>query len=191
MDLSLMLYQAILANELDGNSDAAWRFSDPDGVNRGKSGWSFGLCQFDVANNPAAILCLRECGFTTDEIARLKNQTMQDMTAMNAKLRAAAWTVKKWDQMQLAECLTVPMTICSASGIVFANDEAKIHVADYHNQFYMSRGGKLHCFLKERMMPIVPEMILQFKLGLPWGKKAPDDVHRRYDNIARLFRAKG
>ena len=60
--------QIILANELDGNERAAYRFSDPDGVKTGKSGWSFGRCQFDTKNNPISRQCLAACGFTPAEI---------------------------------------------------------------------------------------------------------------------------
>lgn len=189
MELLKIFTQAILKNELDGNELAAYRFSDPDGIQTGKSGWSFGICQFDINNNPSAILALREIGFTTDQIIALKAQTIKNMTLMNATLKQNSTVVDRWDAKQLDECLNVPMQICVSSGITFANDEARIHVADYHNQFYMSRGGKLHNFLMSMKAPIVPEMILAFKLKLPWGLKRPDDVHRRYNNIAGLFKA--
>lgn len=178
---------AILLNELDGNRKAAYRFSDPDGVLSGKSGWSFGVCQYDINNNPSAILALREMEFTTDQIKALKAQTVKNMTMMNALLIQNTAIVDKWDAKQLDECLTVPMNLCASSGIVFDNDEARVHVADYHNQLYMSKGGKLHNFLMNMRAPIVPEMILAFKMKLPWGLKRPDDVHRRYNNIQKLF----
>ena len=62
--LNEMLYEIIVLNELDGNLNASLRFSDPDGALSGKSGWSFGPCQFDTQNNAAALACLRDCGFT-------------------------------------------------------------------------------------------------------------------------------
>jgi len=187
MELLQLFTQAILNNELAGNERAAYRFSDPDGVLTGKSGWSFGIVQFDINNNPSATLALRECAFTTDEIAALKAQTVKNMTFMHAKLAQSADCIDRWDAKQLQECLTVPLNLCQQTGIIFAGDEARLHVADYHNQFYMSRGGKLHNFLLNMKAPIVPEMILAFKLKLPWGLKRSDDVHRRFDNIAKLF----
>lgn len=188
MDSLSLFRKIILLNELGGDSSHAYRFSDPDGTNRGKSGWSFGLCQFDVANNPAATLCLRECEFTTDEIEGLRRQ-MIDIAAMNRKLACSKAIVDKWDDRQLAECLTVPLALCQKSGIRFADDEAPLHVADYHNQFYMSRGGKLHQHLLGLGRPVAARDILAFKLGkTPWGQKRPDDVRRRFDNIAKVFR---
>lgn len=84
--------RVILANELDGSTAHAYRFSDPDGVRTGKSGWSFGICQFDINNNLQTIICLRECGFTTDEITGLKLHLIANMKPMNAKLLANCTT---------------------------------------------------------------------------------------------------
>jgi hypothetical protein len=177
----------IIANELTGALDAVYRFSDPDGVRSGKSGWSFGCCQFDINNNPSAVLCLRDCGFTTDEIAVLKAQSAP-IAPFNAKLKAQSGIVDKWDNRQLCECITVPLQLCNQSKVRFSCDETFLHIADYHNQFYMSRGGKLHLFLAGLNRPVAPEDILNFKLSLLWGQKRPDDVKRRYNNIARIMR---
>jgi len=177
----------ILANELENNLNAAYRFSDPDGVLTGKSGWGYGISQFDINNNPSAILCLRDCAFTTDQIAALKAQTIRDMAPMNAKLKAAAEIIDAWDKKQLQECLTQPSAICSDSGIKFG-DEGLVAMADYHNQMYMSRGGKLHKHLQALKQVVTPEIIRDFKLSLPWGQKRPGDVKRRYNNIIKVMR---
>jgi len=183
MDIKI-LRDIILVNELGGNRSFIYRFSDPDGP-AGRSGYSFGLCQFDIANNPEAVLCLRECGFTTDEIAGLKAQTV-NAAGLASKLAASRAVVDRWDDKQLTECLDHPVRLCRESGIV-AGDEAMYHLADYHNQFYMSRGGKMHRYLCTLQRPVEPEDVLAFKLGLPWGKKRPDDVQRRYHNIAAII----
>ncbi|MDA8428171.1 MAG: hypothetical protein M0T70_02845 [Geobacteraceae bacterium] len=177
----------ILANELENNPNAAYRFSDPDGVLTGKSGWSYGISQLDINNNPSAILGLRDCAFTTDQIAALKAQTVRDMAPMNAKLKAAAEIIDAWDKKQLQECLTQPSAICSDSGIRFS-DAGLISMADYHNQMYMSRGGKLHKHLAALKQVVTAEIIRDFKLSLPWGQKRPDDVKRRYNNIVKVMR---
>jgi hypothetical protein len=179
--------RVILANELEDNPALAYRFSDPDGTCSGKSGWSFGICQFDINNNPNAILCLRECGFTTDEIQGLKNQTIC-LDSLEAKLQAAHAIVDKWDQDQLMECLDHPSAMCEESGIVFDFDEAKIHLADYHNQFYMSRGGKMHRYLLALKHKITPLDVYTFKRKYTmWGKNHEADVNRRYHNIVRIY----
>jgi len=182
MDVIGVFKEIILRNELGGNVALAYRFSDPDGVRTGKSGWSFGVCQFDISHNPAATLCLRECGFTTDEIAGLKAQTIA-IGPMNPKLAASKATVDTWDDKQLFECLTVPYQMLSGDRIKVASQSVNYHVADYHNQFYMSRGGKMHTFLRGLGRPVTAGDIIRFKLGLPWGKKRPDDVQRRWENI--------
>lgn len=177
--------QIILVNELGGDERLAFRFSDPDGVRTRKSGYSFGVCQFDINNNPEAILCLRQCGFTTDEIATLKAQTMH-VGKLEAKLAAHADIVARWDHRQLVECLEYPLSLCDKSGILLAGRETLYHLADYHNQFYMSRGGKMHKYLMSCGRPVDPTDVLHLKLSTAWGRKRPDDVHRRYNNISRI-----
>ncbi len=191
----LCFAKALIANELGNQMALAYRFSDPDGVRTGKSGWSFGIVQFDISNNPNAVLCLRECGFTTDEIAGLRAQTRDDMDAMNLKLLAARDIVDKWDRKQLSECLSWPLTLCSEIGVDFNNEEAFVHIADYHNQFGMSRGGKMYMWLRGLTGPLTSEMVRDFKYTLPWGQKQiakhdpdKDDVLRRYNNIVHIMR---
>ena len=178
----------ILANELAGSLTHRYKFSDPDGIRSGKSGWSFGTSQFDINNNPVSILCLRECGFTTDEIAELKAQTIADMKPLNTKLLANCTTVDRYDDQQFKECLQVPAALCKSSGITLT-DGGLIALADYHNQFYMSKNGKMHSWLKTLGRPITATDIFHFKLTLPWGLKRKDDVDRRHENIIRILEA--
>lgn len=187
MNLQELYRKIILANELDGSTVHAYKFSDPDGIRSGKSGWSFGVCQFDINNNPRAIDCLRECGFTTDEISRLKSQTLQDMKPMHTKLLANCTIIDRYDDGQLAECLNWPAQLCKQSGITLT-DGGLIAVADYHNQFYMSRGGKMHKHLQSLGHPVTADDIYKFKLSLPWGVKRPDDVKRRHQNIITILK---
>jgi len=58
-----------------------------------------------------------------------------------------------------------------------------------------SKGGRLYQYLKSCAGSLVtPEMIRAFKYTTDWGRqqklKSPDkdDVRRRYDNIARIFK---
>lgn len=190
MNIIEVFTKVILANELDGSTAHIYKFSDPDGIQTGKSGWSFGLCQFDINNNPTAILCLRDCGFTVDEIDRLRHQTLQDMKPMNIKLLANCTTVDRYDDQQLGECLQVPVNLCKNSAIKL-DPSGVIALADYHNQFYMSRGGKMHNYLKTLQRPVTADDIYQFILTLPWGLKRRDDVVRRHENIIRILKEAG
>lgn len=188
MNLVTVFAKVILANELGGDARLAYKFSDPDGVRSGKSGWSFGLCQFDTQNNPQSIICLRECGFTTDEITAIKAQTCYDMPSMDRKLAQHGTTVDRYDEGQLGECLQWPAQLAKESGIKLS-DGALIGCADYHNQYYMSRGGKLHTWLKGLNREVKPHDILDFKLEHTlYGQKRPNDCIRRYNNIAEILR---
>lgn len=186
--LKLIFARCIIANELGGQLSLIYKFSDPDGVRTGKSGWSFGIVQYDINNNVNALLALREMDFTTDELAGLRAQTIENMAPMDYKLYSHRDTVDKWDRHQIRECLALPLLYCNELGAEFSSEETFIHIADYHNQFGMSRGGKLYRWLKEQKKDITPEMVRDFKLALPWGLKRPDDVKRRYENIVRIMR---
>lgn len=186
MILADLFEKIIFRNELGGDSSLLYKFSDPDGIRTGKSGWSFGLSQFDINNNPRAIDCLRECGFTTDEISGLKVQTVSDMRPMHNKLLANCTVIDRYDDHQLSECLQWPAKLCKGAAIAL-EESGLLSLGDYHNQFYMSRGGKMHTHLKGLKRPVTAEDIYRFKLTLPWGKKRPDDVDRRYDNIMRII----
>lgn len=188
-ELKLLFAKCILANELGGQLSLIYKFSDADGVRTGKSGWSWGIVQYDVSNNPNAIHALRDIGFTTDEIASLKSQDpLTDMEVMNAKLFSNKATVDMWDRIQLDECISVAQARVMDTNAELFDKYVLLHIADYANQFGMSRGGKLHSWLKDRIEPVTAEEIRDFKIMLPWGFKRPDDVMRRYGNIIRLTR---
>jgi len=186
-NLQELYRRIILENELEGSTSHAYKFSDPDGVRSGKSGWSFGICQFDINNNPQAIICLRACDFTTDEIAGLKAQTIANMKPLNTKLLTNCTIIDRFDDQQFNECLQVPATLCKASGIQLTTG-GHLALADYHNQLYMSRGGKCHTWAKNVGHPITAQDVYKFKLSLQWGQDRPDDVKRRHNNIIRILK---
>jgi hypothetical protein len=179
-----------LANELENNPRAATRFSDPDGVHSGKSGWSFGECQFDLQNNPVAATCLRACGFTAEEIAGLKAQTI-DAKALEPKLKASAAIIQKFDRIQFSFCVTRTQAILSRRNITPADDTALLAVADYANQYYLSdidKPGYLVHHLLGLGRAFTALDVLNFKLDhTPYGKKHPGDCRRRYDNLVRVM----
>lgn len=180
----------ILLNELGGNLDLAYQFSDPDGRS-GKSGYSFGICQFDLNNNGLATHVLLDCGFSPGEIAHLKGQgpTPSTLSSYSKRLKLHASTLAAWDDKQLAECLTRTLDLSSLGPFPFADDTAILVAADYHNQFFISKGGQFFEWAKHISSsstppaPITAKNILDFKLAQPWGRKRPDDVRRRFNNV--------
>lgn len=179
----------IIANELGGDMSAAFRFSDPDGVRSGKSGWSFGVCQFDLNNNPLASICLKECGFADEEIAALKAQTI-DVTLLEPRLRAAAEIIERYDEHQLAGCIERAKNICKLFRIFHADEAALLSVADYDNQYHFSgfnKPGTLVNYLVMLQRPFTAEDILAFKREkTKYGREHPEDCDRRYKNIIKI-----
>lgn len=185
MDLTPIFREIIIQNELGGNLSHAFRFSDPDGVRTGKSGWSFGVCQFDLGNNGLAAVCLQECGFTPAEIAALKAQTISNMTVMNARLFQHGEVVARWDDAQLAACITRAREMATVGGWTYADDRALLAAADYHNQMFISKGGAFFDWAAGLLgvSPITASEIRRFRLSQAWGRHRPDDVERRHRNI--------
>lgn len=186
MQLNDLLRQALIKNELGGNLALVYRFSDADGVRTGKSGYSFGVCQFDIANNHRAIECLKECQFTDVEVARLLKQ-IGPIADLNDKLAAHKEVVDLYDTAQIDGTIGWVKGISKAAGIVYADEEALIHACDYHNQFNMNPRGKAVGYLSRLGRPVTAQDILTYKLTTIWGQKRPDDVRRRFGNIHKLF----
>lgn len=180
--------KVILANELSNNLAFTLRFSDPDGVRSGKSGWSFGVCQFDTQNNDMALQCLRACGFTEAEIQGIITQTI-DVKPLAAKLAAHADVVAKYDTLQLSYCLNKALNFDTEYGIPVADTAAFLAGADYCNQ-YGSQGQGAVAYYKALGRPITANDVLQFKLSVTkYGKEHPDDCRRRYNNLIEIVKA--
>lgn len=179
--------KVILANELDNSLPLALKFSDPDGVRSGKSGWSFGVCQFDTQNNDMALQCLKGCGFSPDQIKGIVNQTI-DVAPFAAKLKANADTIAKYDEIQLAKCINSAIAFNESHSIPVVDTAALLAQADYVNQ-YGSMGDGFAKFLNGIDRPIEARDILEFKLEhTKYGREHPKDCQRRYDNLMKVMR---
>jgi len=185
--LNELFYQVILLNELSGNLNAALRFSDPDGERSGKSGWSFGVCQFDTQNNSQALACLRDCGFTEAEIKGIVNQTIA-VQPLAAKLKAHAAIIERYSTNQLTHCLNKALNFDIQYGIPLADSAAILAGADYVNQ-YGSQGQGAVKYYQGLGRPITAMDVLQFKLDCTkYGKEHPTDCRRRYNNLMKVWK---
>jgi hypothetical protein len=184
--LNELFYDIILLNELDGNVSAALRFSDPDGVLSGKSGWSFGVCQFDTQNNSQALVCLKACGFTQAEITGIVEQTI-DVKPLASKLKANRNIVEEYSTIQLSYCLTKALNFDTDFGIPVENPSGILAGADYVNQ-YGSQGNGAKAYYKNLGRPVTAEDVLAFRFTTAYGQKHPKDCQRRYDNIIKILR---
>ncbi len=169
-------------NEIGNNKNLAYVFSDPDGLRTGKSGYSFGASQFDIENNWVALDCLRDCDFLPKDIKRLYLQN-GDISDLNKRLLENKDVIDRYDELQAKFCMD---TVTARLEGKVVSDETFVHLVDYHNQFNISVGGKMHQYIKQ-LNNIAPEDVLNFKLATKWGKDRPDDVHRRYQTIKKYF----
>jgi hypothetical protein len=189
MDLRHTLRRVLLANELGNHATAAYRFSDPDGP-AGRSGYSFGICQFDLRHNPRAAAILREAGFLEREIRLLKDQTCTaaELAQFNARLQARLDVVDRADEEEFDAILRHTLQVTASADLHLAGEDVLIHLADYHNQFHLSFDGKAVRHFKPFSRPITAVDIYDYKLATAWGQKRPDDVTRRYNNALRICR---
>lgn len=179
--------QSIKMNEVGGDDALIYKFSDPDGERTGKSGWSFGLVQFDTQNNWDALHCLEACGFTIYEVVKIIKQD-GDISHLNPKLRAQSHIVDRFDTAHVNKSLHHCERLVDGYGIHLDSEGILVHIVDYHNQFYMTPGGKLHRWLQDQGNPVTAEMFLNFKINRTlWGRKRPDDVQRRFRNIEKIL----
>jgi hypothetical protein len=188
--LNEMFYHIILLNELGGNLAAALRFSDPDGVLSGKSGWSFGVCQFDTRNNDQALACLRDLGFNRMQIDGIVTQSMPtaQVHLLESKLVAGATTIERYSTDQLSYCLNKALNFDVDEGIPVADSAAILAGADYVNQ-YGSQGNGARAYYRALGRPITAGDVLQFKLDVTvYGKAHPGDCRRRYDNLMQIVK---
>lgn len=176
--------RVLLLNECSGNQDLAYMFSDADGVRTGKSGYSFGVCQFDIENNWDAIFTLKECGFKPKDLNRLYDQDTK-IDDLNAKLVANKSIIDKADDLHIANSIEWCYNVL---GEIHLNDITMAMIIDYHNQLRFDRNGKLHTFIKKLGTFATQDDIRNFKLeNTTWGKTRPDDVKRRYVNVISVF----
>jgi len=177
----------IIANERGGDPSVAWKFSDPDGERSGKSGWSFGDSQFDTQNNAQAIACLKECGFTQEQIDGVVKQTI-DVKPLNALLFAHKDIIAKYDDAQLSHCINSAVNFCEARKLPVTDTAALLMLSDTVNQ-YGSLGDGSAAYLGKLDHPITAEDILNMKLTWKYAtasKRGHDDTVRRYDNLIAI-----
>ncbi|MGD0586367.1 MAG: hypothetical protein ABSA86_11445 [Oryzomonas sp.] len=185
--LNEQFYDLILQNELSGNVAAALRFSN---AKVGKSGLSFGVTQLDVRNNPAAVCCLVDCGFTQAEIHGLIDETINTVP-LAARLIAHKDVVEKYDEAQLKHCLDSALNMESDHGVVADNPAGILALADYVNQ-YGSVGPHFVEWLLALGHPASADNVLTWKLtDTTYGEEHKADCQRRYDNLVKILKAEG
>ena len=134
------LRQILLLNECGGDETIPYKFSDADGVRTGRSGYSFGISQFDIENNWDGIKALEHCGITPKELKRLFLQR-DNIDDISDKLKKTI--VDNLDIDHIIKSLDHCRRL-----LPHRTDLELAMLVDYHNQFYLSPNGKLHNFLK-------------------------------------------
>lgn len=183
MDLVDALTRILLANELGGRRETAYRFSH---ARRGNSGWSFGLCQWDLGNNRIARSILYECGFDTPDIEALVRGEAPTL-AMRTRLETSRAIIDKWDRRNICDTVSHVRTVLHLRLIRVADELAVLALCDYDNQFYFDVNGKMAGHLAMLGRPANAADVFSFALGTKYGQEHPDDLRRRHGNIRRIY----
>jgi hypothetical protein len=185
MSLIKQFREIISLNE--GGPDVALEFSDPDGVRSGKSGWSFGVCQFDTQNNGSALACLSECGLTHDEIDGVVHQTI-DVKPLEQKLRDNADIIERYDCEQLQYCIDGASGFADKYKIAVLDSAALLALADTVNQ-YGSLGNGSAAYCRNLGRPVTADDVLAMKLTWKYSqtKNGKADTVRRYHNLMKIM----
>ncbi|MCI6031729.1 MAG: hypothetical protein SOY68_00160 [Fusobacterium varium] len=175
INLEKIMY-AISLNEISGNENVICKFSYAGG----KSGYSFGRSQFDVTHNIKARNFLKNiCGFSNQDIEKLLNLD-KDIEHLNERLKLFRRDIDRLDKEHIRNIVNYVASLKELPE--FENEKTFVHLVDYHNQFNISKNGLMHRFIKGKKL-LTSQDILNFKLGLKWGREQPQDVKRRYNNI--------
>lgn len=187
--LTKLLRDVLFLNEVGGDAQYVYRFSDADGFRTGRSGWSFGVSQFDIAHNAdLAPKCLKAIGFTDQEIDFIKKQiySTQEMARISVRLKEKSSIVDKYDLLHMGETVSLVANLLKKYNCTDVDVDAFLALCDYHNQFCISPNGKMEQYVKT---VIASEGKITFahvsarKSATKWGKDRPDDVRRRDKNI--------
>jgi hypothetical protein len=185
----------IFMNEIGANKRLKYKFSDPDGKT-GRSGWSFGGCQFDTAHNDVSVKCLAKIGFTPRDIEKIKAQTASDhdMETYNGMLStdSARITIDKYDTRYMLNSINHCLNICRLAGFINVDPTILIFLVDYHNQLFLSKNGAMHKYMNQIESDDYLDIdnygdLLKFKLSIKWGRDRPDDVKRRNANLVNIL----
>ena len=176
--------EMLLQNECSGDTDLIYKFSDADGLRTGRSGYSYGISQFDIENNWDAILTLMDCGFRPKDLKRLYLQ-QGDISDLNNILEASADYIDEADNRHINDMIKHCDIYNEIEGAALAM------IIDYHNQLRFDIGGRLYCYIQDVHKfggDITPAIIHWFKLNhTKWGQDRKDDVERRYKNTLVVF----
>ncbi len=173
---SKQVMNVLALNEISGNERVITKFSFAGGI----SGYSFGRSQFDVKHNPSSRnFLINRCNFTQAEIDRLLALD-KNIDDLNEKLSKYRKEIDEYDMKHVQEMIDY---VSSLEDIPDISLKTFVHLVDYHNQFSLSKNGKLHSWIKEKDT-LTSQDVQDFKLQqTKWGKEHPQDVKRRWNNI--------
>lgn len=194
MNIIIDKYMKLLSeNEVSGREEYIYRFTNKSVL--GKRNVTIGLSQHDFhargSSDVGLNKLLESFGCTENEIKSIFDNTYSDklLKKLNDKMETGDFNKiidnldKKYAHKTYLHCKKV-LSKCFKYSV---EDRVFIMIMDYHNQYYFSDGGKLFRHIRDSINNVLTEkFIVDYKLNTLFGKKRPDDVMRRYENMYRV-----
>ena len=196
-----LLREVFLFNELGGREEECYTLKL---ARTERSGLSFGLCQWDIANNTQARSFVRNKVASLDDLETLlavrgnprvpysspfehlphKTQEIISSFSLLLKEEHTRSEIDRMDNVRL-QFLVEHVYIMFGPNMP---SSAVVHLADMANQFgtFKEQGGTLAWWNRMRQI-WSPRAFLEYKLRTKHGEAHPLDVNRRWTNVEKVL----
>lgn len=166
----------------------------------GNSGFSFGRIQFDISVSQKGRETLLKCGVPQYVIDILNKETepvlVQDAVVFTNNILALKSSHEIVDRACAEHVDKGLERIRSLDGTdhVQCSRIAVLFLVDYHTQFHISVGGKLHRWV-QGLLPgrMTVEQFMRYKRSLKWASQpgGQQDIDRRYKCLEKFAKQNG
>ncbi len=196
-----LLREVFLYNELGGREEECYTLKL---ARTEKSGLSFGLCQWDIANNAQARTFVRGKVASLDDLdvlltvrgnprvpysspfEHLPHKTQELISSFNMVLKEE-WARTEIDRMDTERLQGLINNVHTVFGPDMPTS-AVVHLAGMANQYGpFTKDGKTMAWWNRMRKMWSPRAFLEYKLQTKHGEAHPLDVNRRWTNVEKVL----
>ena len=196
-----LLREVFLYNELGGREEECYTLKL---ARTERSGLSFGLCQWDIANNAQARTFVRGKVASLDDLEtlltirgnprvpysspfeHLPHKTQELISSFNMVLKEE-WARTEIDRMDTERLQGLINNVHTVFGPDMPTS-AVVHLADMANQYGpFTKDGMTMAWWNRMRKMWSPRAFLEYKLQTKHGEAHPLDVNRRWTNVEKVL----
>ena len=196
-----LLREVLLFNELGGREEECYTLKL---ARTERSGLSFGLCQWDIANNAQARTFVRGKVASLDDLEtlltirgnprvpysspfeHLPHKTQELISSFNMVLKEE-WARTEIDRMDTERLQGLINNVHTVFGPDMPTS-AVVHLADMANQYGpFTKDGTTKAWWNRMRKTWSPRAFLEYKLQTKHGEAHPLDVNRRWTNVEKVL----